>query len=215
MDDSNYGDSDAAYGYERRLEAEWTAVSALREVAGIALKGRVQPTYLQTLALAQHLMPWLFDPEQSLLFRQQESPTTRQYREMADAQSELDGKRVTALELVERDIRRYELLAEVGPERYEIRRVLHLLYRARKELQPRPYTEQQLILRDVFKVDRRLPVSDDGRDYREFELPNDRRLRLRILHPDPPEHSTGADVIYEHYWDEKRMVRLAAIQYKV
>ena len=151
MNNSDYNHFDATYDYEQRLESEWTVISALREVVGIALKGRVRPTYLQTLALAQDLMPRLFDPESGLLFRQQESPTTRRYRQMADAQSELEGERVTALELVEQDIGRYEEFLEVGPARDQLRKELHLLYRSREELRPRAYSEQQLILRDVFK----------------------------------------------------------------
>ncbi len=167
------------------------------------------------LALGQALLPELFDPERSLLFRQQESATARRYRQLADAESIERGERVTALELVEKEIERYQRLIQTSREHDELTRELNMLRRARGELQPRPHTEQQLILRDALRTYQDVPISGAGRDYREFALSNDRALRIRVLHPDPPEQSTGADVIYEHYWDKKGLVRLAAIQYKV
>lgn len=35
-----------------------------------------------------------------------------------------------------------------------------------------------------------------------------------MLHPDKAEHIVGADLIYETYWDKKRVARLAIVQYK-
>lgn len=38
---------------------------------------------------------------------------------------------------------------------------------------------------------------------------------MRLLHPDPPEYSLGADLIYETYWEKKKLARIVLIQYKV
>lgn len=214
MSDSSYGGNLERSWKPNRLDAEWTAISALREVVGIARKMGA-PTYREALILAESLLPELFDRDASLLGEQTESMSARQYRQMAEAESEIQGRPVTALDLVDSEIDRFGALVEKRPDHGLLKKQLYSLFRIRSELQEREHYEQQLILRDVFKTSRTLPISGEGRDYREFELYKDRRLRIRMLHPDPPEHATGADVIYEVYWDKKRMVRLAAIQYKV
>ena len=76
----------------------------------------------------------------------------------------------------------------------------------------------------------RLPISDVGKDYREYRFHPDRTLRVRVLHPDPAEWTSGVDLIYESYWRKfsasqpkgrkarKRtilVVRVAALQYKM
>jgi Domain of unknown function (DUF3471) len=76
---------------------------ALREVIGIAHKGDSQPTYLQTLSLAQELFPKLFD-ENSLLLRQEESDVAQEYRQIANAESSLQKKAISPLEISERII---------------------------------------------------------------------------------------------------------------
>lgn len=198
-----------------RLDTEWAVASALREVTGIALKGNSQPTYLQTLALAKSLFPELFDPDKSLLFRQQESDVAREYRQRATARSTLQSSEVSPLELIKQDIGEYEELIQVSPDNDKLRQRLNRLITAEAELKKTEFTEQQLILRDAVRSRKEFPVSGDGKDYREFQLDQGRLLRLRVLHPDKPEHLMGADVIYENYWNDKRVVRIAAIQYKV
>jgi hypothetical protein len=199
----------------RRLDIEWTALNALREVIGIALKASVSPTYRQILALAQRLAPDLFHPDRSIIARGQESSGAREYRQRADALSKLEDRQVTPLEAINRDIERDESLVKTGGDRDLVRRRLDRLYQIRQEFQLLPYEESQLILNDVFNVDRELPTSGRGKDYSEFQLPNSRVLRIRMLHPGRAEHLTGADVLYEHYWEKKRVVRLAAVQYKI
>ncbi len=210
-----FPDEDYEASWNRqRLDAEWTTISALRELIGIARKGN-RPTYRETIILAESLIPELFDRESSLLPRQKESSEARRYRQMAEADSEIQDKLVTALDLVDNDIEKFEERVEKRPGYNLLQNEIGKLHRIRQELQQREHYEQQIILRDAYKANRHFPISGEGRDYREFQLPNDRALRIRVLHPDPPEHSTGADVIYETYWDKKRRVRLAAIQYKV
>lgn len=90
-----------------RLNTEWVFTVALREVIGIALKGESQLTYLQTLSLAQELFPKLFD-ENSLLLRQEESDVAREYRQIASAESSLQQKAISPLEMLDDDIEKYK-----------------------------------------------------------------------------------------------------------
>ncbi len=43
----------------------------------------------------------------------------------------------------------------------------------------------------------------------------DRALRIRVLHPDKPEHTRGADLIYEFCDQESRIARIALLQCKI
>jgi hypothetical protein len=204
---------------DQRLNIEWTTAIATRETFGIAQKGSSIPTYMQTLALCRQLLPKLFDDDHSILLRQQQSTGVQMYRQKATGMSLKQGRIVTPLEAVNLDINELEeLIAAALNQPLELiqnqLRSLRKIRQELKELEMKKYTEQQLILRDVSKTHRNLPLSGEGKDYREFGLSNGRVLRIRMLHPDPPEASIGADVLYESYWDKKKMVRLAAIQYK-
>lgn len=201
---------------QRRLDAEWLTLSAVREAIGVALKGTRSPTYVQALDMCKSLLPALFNENVSILVKRQESLGVQKYRQKAEALSTVEDKEVTPLEAVNRDIAEIERLVAPGNNRDRslLERDLNELHEIRRAFQPQRYTEQKLILRDMFKTNRLLPVSKEGADYREFSLTDGRVLRIRLLHPDPPEYATGADVIYEHYWDKKKVVRLAAVQYK-
>lgn len=89
------------------------------------------------------------------------------------------------------------------------------LNKAKEELEPTKHTENQLIFRDVYGVKRNTPTLFAGQGFRDFELPEGDVLRLRVLHPDKPEHISGADIIYERHVLNKESVSLVAIQYKI
>jgi len=107
-------------------------------------------------------------------------------------------------------------------QRSAIESRLSRLRRARRQLEETRWTESQAISRDADVPGRDLPVSDRGQGYKEYRLAKDRVLRIRVLHPDPPESRSGVDMIYETYWDRKTdgrrsdlLVRIAALQYKM
>ncbi len=215
MSSGNHIDTGEA-SLERRLDVEWTTLSALREMLGIALKGTQTPTYRQALDLGKVVAPSLFDSESSLLGKGVEPALVEQYREKADGLSQIEGHVVNPLDLLEKDIELNKRIIRTEGTRDQVRKQLSALERARPYFLPREYTENQLIIRDVHKAERPFPSPPiDGDTYRDFELSEQRRLRIRSLHPDPPEHSLGADLIYEHHWEKKRLVRLALVQYKI
>jgi len=202
--------------YER-LDAEWATLIAIREMLGVALKGRSSPTYEQALEFGKALSPSLFDSE-STIIGSKEREITKEYRQRAEAESSLQSKPIEPLEIVDREITDFKAMLNTPGDRDLIGKRLDRLSNVRQLLQPKEYSENQLILRDLFKADRHLPTGsvDVDRDtYREFQLDADRGLRIRLLHPDKPEHTTGADLIYENYWDKRRLVRIAFVQYKI
>jgi hypothetical protein len=200
-----------------RLDAEWETLNALRELLGIAAKGPATPSYEQALALGQELAPDLYGIDASLIARAQEPQLVRQYRQKADAISTSSNQKTDPLAVVNKDIDEYEQLVAVKGRRDQLERTLNRLYGVREYFVGRQYTENQILIHDVFKAHRpQLPSPPvDTDSYREYRLPHGGALRIRLLHPDPPEHLTGADLVYEICDPTKRLVRLAFVQYKV
>ncbi|PSN17962.1 hypothetical protein C7271_14975 [filamentous cyanobacterium CCP5] len=198
-----------------RLDNEWLATVALRE--GLTIAQDQPPTYLETFAFGELLYSDLFDPETSLLRKNQESRSAREYREMAKAESTVEQKEITAIEIVERDIARINHLLSNKENKNlpSLKQKHRQLHRVKDELSSVIYVENQIIDRDVNKVQRNLPISGQGKDYKEFSLSDDRALRIRLLHPNRPEHITGADLIYELYSDFGDFAYITAVQYKL
>lgn len=219
MDDSIQAHPDSLHSsgqLGQRLDAEWTALNAIREMLGIALKGAYTPTYAQALDVGKVIAPQIYDTDASPLGRGREPKLVREYRQKADALSQVRGHLVSPIETLDEDIEYQRRLAATSGDRDQILTHLKKLESIRPYFLPRTYTENQLIIRDKYEVQRDLPKPptevDEAKDY---ETPNGRGLRIRMLHPDPPEHSTGADLIYEQYWEGKQMARIALVQYKI
>lgn len=202
--------------FNRRLDVEWTTLCAIREMLGIGLKGATTPTYRQSLDVGKVVSPTLYDSDTSLLGRDDEPPLAKHYRQKADALSQLRGTLVEPLQALDEEIELNQKLLNTEGDRSQIQKQLTAQENIRPYFLKRNYTENQLIIRDLFKVERKLPSPPfEGDTYRDFRLSEDRGIRIRLLHPDPPEHSLGADLIYEQYWEKKQLARIVLVQYKI
>ncbi|MGI9057450.1 MAG: hypothetical protein ACR2H5_02635 [Ktedonobacteraceae bacterium] len=224
IDNWGFEDDDLGKNEEKkiRLNAEWSTLVALRDMRGIANKGSRtnSASYKQALLLGEALIPGLFDPQHSLLNRERLSETARRFIQIAEASSESEGKTISPIDLLEIEINKLAKL--LTKESFSIdvdliRKSMNDMRKAVEELRERKNTEHSLIFRDAYQVERKFPISGNGRNYREFEISKDRALRVRVLHPDKPEYATGTDLIYENYWEagKVKLVRIAALQYKV
>ena len=92
---------------------------------------------------------------------------------------------------------------------------MNQLRKTKEELEPEKHTENEILFRDVYRVERNLPEIDSIKSARTFRLKNHDNLRIRILHPDKPEHITGADLIYEYHYRGEESVSIIFIQYKI
>jgi len=206
------------------FDQEWLLVNAVRQAFGIAR--RVTITYADAIALALDLAPRLL-MEDSPLVQAFETKLVRLYKERATARSKIEKREVTPLEMLDLDIQRLkeeeEEARQSDPDQsQEIETELSRLRRAQSRLDRAPWTESQAIIRDADALDRSLPISAKGQGYRVYQLAQERRLRVRVLHPDPPEARSGVDLMYETYWDKNLregrttlLVRIAALQYKM
>lgn len=201
----------------RRLDSEWVALNALRETIAIANRGVADSSYAQALAVGQQLAPRLFDPEFSVVASAQEPPLVQEYRQRAEAYSALGPEPVSPVTLLDHDIAEYERLLEApGGGRGQLSRAVAARVRARGWLEERAFSETKLIERDVFIAARPdLPRQESGDGYVGYSLPFERALRIRLLHPDKPEHATGADLVYEFCDQGMHRARLAFVQYKI
>jgi hypothetical protein len=197
-----------------RLDAEWSVLVALRETVNTALRGVSSATYKQSLQFGKVLIPELLG-DSSLLAQEFQSETAKEYIQRAEAKSEMSGNVVDPTDLMEEEIKELQTLLRANTQSDKIRQRLGRLEKAVDELRSELYSENQIIIRDALTSNREYPISGRGKDYTEFVLPNDRVLRIRVLHPGRPEHIIGADVIYESYVEKKKLVRIAALQYKM
>jgi hypothetical protein len=209
------------------LDPDWLLVSAIREAFSIARKEPI--TYEEAVELALRIAPEIL-LSNSPLVEAFESRTIRLYKERADARSRLESRQVTASELLEKDVSALseELNSANASRQEELQVELYKLRKAAQHLAKSRWTENQAINFDgsspVIAGSRAiwLPVSDQGQDYKEYQVAPNRKLRIRVFHPDPSEAKTGIDMIYESYWNRTEsskspgwLVRVIALQYKM
>ena len=209
--------------YERRINAEWVTLSAVRGMIKMASRGDIRKsTYDRSLELGGAIYPELLGDDVSLLKRDKESDTTKEFRQKAEMMSAIHNKDIKALDLVISQIQEYEELISYSKGQKadrkktdQLKRKLRQLEKAKEELEPRAHSENQLIFRDAYNVARSVPELTKGHGYRDFELADGKVLRIRVLHPDAPEHITGADIIYERHITQENKASIVAIQYKI
>ncbi|SIQ52719.1 hypothetical protein [Marinobacterium stanieri] len=208
---------------EDRINQEWVTLNAIRGMVKIASKGSMtKSTYDNSLDLGGALYPELLGPEKSVLKRERESDTTKEYRQKAELKAIKDQVEVSPLDLVFKDIEEYDSLISIAKENKkdkkrtdQLKRKLGQLQKAKSELEIKPHSENQLIFRDAYNVERDFPELSKGHAHKDFQLPDGNYLRLRVLHPDRPEHITGADIIYERHNKNTDKVSIVVVQYKI
>lgn len=200
---------------DRQISREFTFINSLRDALGIYLKGSKTMTYEEVVDFGSQIAPAILGDDRLFFNQKKLNALYEEYRERAEALSQKEGKEISILEATIRSIREHDELIRVGQGSLVVlRRKLDDLIELGRELESSSHTETNVIMRDVYKVRRGLPY-EDRKDYRDFQVPGDRGIRIRVLHPDHLEHITGADLIYECYSERYKKVRVAAIQYKI
>lgn len=200
--------------HQEPYDLAWLLINATRQA--FSLGYRIHYPYGAAAAAATLLAPQITERAEALL-EALEGSLVKLYRERATAMAR------SPAHLVDRDIKQYEAEAKhLRPEqRKAIDSQITRLHRVKAILEEEHFTESQALIHDTDSVLDYpvLPVSGRGKDYREFSLGANRSLRVRLLHPDPPEGITGIDLIYETYCRASRskelQVRIAALQYKM
>ena len=201
-----------------RLDAEWVTVNALRELMRMATQGdSSQSTYNHALELGARICPQVLGEDVSLLRRHRESATVREFRQKAEAKSRI-GDPVSALTLLETEITEYRDLLATARNRQrtdQLKSRLTQMEQALEAIAPNRHSEGQLIWRDAFSIERDAPALKMGQGHKDFLLPDNNVLRVRVTHPERAESISGADIIYERHSPEKQTANIVGVQYKI
>lgn len=206
-----------------RIDAEWIALNAFRGLTKIASKGDMaKSTYDNAMDLGGALYPELLGPETSVLRRDRESDTAKEYRQRAKLKSIKKGENIDPVSLVQADIAEIKDLLSIAESNKndktrvdQLKKKVGQLVAAENEMSPVAHSENQLIFRDAYNVERNLPAINSGKGSRDFQLPDGNVLRIRVFHPDKPEHVSGADIIYERHSPTEEKASIVAVQYKI
>jgi hypothetical protein len=202
-----------------QLNTEWLILHMLREAFALAEEGWL--TYDEVLVHAMAIAPRIFASDSRLLLLSKTSLNAATFERMAQ-RSQMEEKGFTAVDAVKRELDQVKSAfsrAQGDTKDQEDR--LNRLKSIRAELQQKDLTETQAIMRDTYQIKRtdifqgNIDTNFSGAGYNEYKLPNDRGMRVRCTHPDPPEWSMGGDMIYEHHDLQNERVRIAVLQYKM
>jgi len=198
-----------------RYQTEWALVNLVRELRGISNKGAT-PTYYSAIKLATQLMPEIFNDNSPIIKRHHEPELVRTYRQNAAAKSQLEGKEILPVDLLDERIEELnKLIGTTIPNKDLLKKELDKLQSIRFLFVPRNLQEDYILHHDLktnkFGVE---PIAI-GVKHTDYKVSEDRVIRVRLIHPNEGERSLGADLIYEQYDTEKRKVRIIIIQYKI
>lgn len=213
-----YFDDNSINEETRRNEA-FIIIAAVRELLTIAKESEQIEPYKRAIRLVAEAFPESYSQMASLLRTQNENELVKYFEEKAELQSENDGIKIHPIDLVNTEIRELETLLRSRTKNSTVKTRLIRLRACREQMNPRYLPEDKSIKRDFSLTDRRgsdfflkkLYATDTHSD---FLLPNDKILRLRLLHPDSGERATGADLIYERFDLKGQRVRFVHLQYK-
>ena len=206
---------------EHKRDLAFNVVVSVRDAISIAQKKAVPPTYEQALRIIHDIDEHLYGFCSKELTHKNENDTVKLFKERAEAESIKEGKIITAVDLLRKEVDTYrEILSTPNLDRDKTRFLknhIGSLEAAIENLQPRKLSEHRILERDFCKIDRSHLGAEkffENDNYVDYKISKDRFLRVRLLHPDKPEHILGADLIYEQYSVKKETVRLAVLQYK-
>ena len=155
----------------RQTYREWATINALRDALGIYLKGSKSLSYKEIVGFGYKVVPAILGEERLFFNDKKLNELYEEYRERSEALSRREQKEISIIEAVDRGIQEHEELIKAGSERnlVVLNKKLRALNQFRQELEASSHTENNLIVRDVYKVERGLPF-EDGKDYRDFRV---------------------------------------------
>lgn len=206
---------------DKRRNIAFQTIVGLRDALGLATKKQQPPTYEQSLAILYDLNEDFYNDVCDLISSKNDNDTVKYYKEEATLQSTIEQRQIIPEDLIKKEINRLtNLKREANLPKEDIRfieRKIAQLYAGLENLTPRKLSENRILNRDHFLVDRSHYFAEEifKDDFHiDYKLANRKILRLRLLHPDTPEQLTGADLIYEQYDNVNNKIRFIFLQYK-
>lgn len=209
--------SDKDYSEDERRNNAYQAVNAVREAISLAKRTHQPVTYEQTLDIINDLNPSLYEEVTTLLARKNESDMVKYFKEKALAQS-TDDNEVNPIKLIEEELEELEAIVQQDTSKRFLNKRIFDYKNALEYFQPRKVSEHKILNADFYLAERpSFQISKtlyENEEFKDYELPGGKILRLRLLHPDKPEHIIGADLIYEQFNLKTNQARFLVLQYK-
>lgn len=206
-----------------RDQLSFQMLVCMRDIVSIARKKSLRPTYERALELFHDFSPELYNQITETLQQRNLSDEARLMIAKAASESKLREVEVTPLQILEEEVEQFNEYIDNTPN-FEndtlrlLQNKLSNLQSIRKSLKPRKLTENRILIRDTSNADRKdFGAKFLGNDdfYVDYALDNSKYLRIRMLHPDKPEHTTGADLVYEQHLENSGHIRVMFLQYKI
>ena len=167
------------------------------------------------------LDPQIYREVSPLLSTKNESELVKFYKDLAEAES-VGMFTVSPKELIGREIDKLQKILS-NSQRTDLKRIERRIVELKGALEyfeERRVSEHKVLERDFsnelnIKHDFFSKKIYENDQYRDYELTNNRRLRMRMIHPDKEEAILGADLIYEIFDLLNNQVRFVHLQYKM
>jgi hypothetical protein len=199
----------------RRFQTEWALVNLVKELRGISNKGAM-PTYYNAIKLGMEIIPEVFNDNSFMVQRHHEPEVVRSYRQMAEAQSQIEGRIINPVDLLdERMAVLTKLIATNINNSDLLKKELDRLNMSRSLLIPKSIQEDYILHHDVKCLKFGVKPIEIQAKYADYIVAENRIIRVRMIHPNDGEQSMGADLIYEQYDTENMKVRFLVVQYKI
>lgn len=208
---------------EERNDLAFQMVVAMRDTINLAKKQGYKSTYENAIRLFHDFSPELYDGIVNCLPQRNISDEAKVFIAKAEILSVGSEKPVTPLELLQTEIDELKDLLKSGSDidqdkKKILKNKLGSLESLKKSLKPRSLSENRILIRDSSRANREdfgARFINETDFYVDYELADDKFLRIRLLHPDTPEHITGADLIYEQHDEVSGKIRILFMQYKI
>lgn len=208
---------------EDRNDLAFQLVVAMRDTINIAKKKGYKSTYENAIQQFHDFSPELYSDIVESLPQRNLSEDAKVYIAKAEAKSLAATDKITPLELLDEDINELRvLIAQNAEMAFDQKKILKQkilsLESLRKSLKPRTLSEHRILSRDASRADRNDFGAQfiSGNDFFvDYKITDEKFLRIRLLHPDQAEHMTGADLIYEQHDEERGLIRILFLQYKI
>jgi hypothetical protein len=199
----------------RKFQTEWALVNLVKELRGISNRGAM-PTYYNAIKLAMQILPDIFNEKSYMVQRHHEPEIIRLYRQQAEAQSQIDGKRIEPIDLLDTRIATLTKLIGANKDNADLlEKELDKLHKSRTLLVPKNIQEDYILHHDVKSLKFGVEPIDIRAKHADYSVGENRIIRVRMIHPNNGEQSMGADLIYEQYNTENKFVRFLMVQYKI
>ncbi|MDN4013894.1 hypothetical protein QX233_15575 [Chryseobacterium gambrini] len=208
--DNNFEEND-------RRDIAFQLVNALREVVSISKKMNQPISYEQTLDLLSDFSPETYEAIVPLMQRKNESDWVKYFKEKADALS-TDENIVSPITVINEELAELKKITKTRSDKRFLNKRVRDYENALDYFSPRKISEHKILNRDFYLAERTdfkiVETLYEDEEHKDYRLDNNNILRLRLIHPDRPEHIIGADLIYEHLNTKHKNVRFLHMQYK-